>query len=478
LKYKKKKIPITHVSLEEDAAAIVKEKNGNITYKLSRLGIPLVEIATGLLKRYTPEEIQDIAYYIGIICRSVGKVKRGIGSIRQDVNVSISRGARVEIKGVQELGTLSKVIENEVQRQLSLLEIKKELKKRKVKRISAKPTDVTEMLIDSRNKILKSIIQNDGRIFAIILPKFIGLLKRELCPGKTLGRELADLATAFGIKGIFHSDEDLIKYQLLDDFVKLRKVLRVGDRDVVILIGEVKDKGKVARQLIKRCKQLLEGVKEETRATNPDGTTKYTRPLPGAARLYPETDVVPVTIEKERIKSIKKKLPEPWTKKLTRFKSKLKLSDDLAKQILRSEYLELFEKIIKTKRRVEPSVVANTFVSLLKDLKKRENVKIENLTEKHFFKVFDYLSKKKIVKEAIPEILKYLATNPEKKVSDAIKELKLRPISIKKLRKIVKEIIAQPGINYEKAVGIVMGRVRGRIEAQVVMKTVKKMMKG
>lgn len=338
-KYKGKKIGIKLVSLEEDAAAIVKEEDENVTYRLSRLGIPLVEIATEILQGFTPEEIQDIALTIGMTGKSTGKLKRGIGTIRQDINVSIKGGERVEIKGVQDLGILAKVIEEEVKRQLS-----------------------------------------------------------------------------------------------------------------------------------------LKKVEEETRTVKENGTTEFTRPLPGSARMYPETDIVPVTLSDELIKKIKEELPEPWTKKLTRFKSKLKLSDQLAKEILRSEYLELFEKIVKIKK-VEPSIVANTFTSLLKDLEKRENVKIENLNEKHFFEIFDFFARKKIVKEAIPEILKYLAAKPGETVDNIVKELNLTPIKIFELKNIVKETVSQPNITFDRAVGFVMSRTRGKADAKIVMKLVKKMLK-
>ncbi len=335
LKFKNQKVPIAHVCLEEDAGAIVKEEGKNVYYRLNRLGIPLVEISTGILTGFSPSEIQEIAYLIGMICRSV-KTKRGIGTIRQDLNVSIKGGARVEIKGVQELGLIAKVIELEVQR------------------------------------------------------------------------------------------------------------------------------------------QLKEKVKEETRAALPDGTTRFTRPLPGAARLYPETDIPPVAISKEFLTQIRKSLPEPLTEKLVKFRKKLKLSNELATEILRSDYLSLFEKII-SKKAVSPSIVANTFVNILKDLEKREGIKPEQLSERHFMELFDFLEKKKIVKEAIPEILKYLAKKPTANVASAIKELKIEPIKLTELKAIAKEILAQPGLTLDKAIGLVMGRVRGRIEAEVVVKTVKKM---
>lgn len=261
------------------------------------------------------------------------------------------------------------------------------------------------------------------------------------------------------------------------DFLKLREFLKAKNQDAVVLVGEFKNKGKVANALIKRIAQILIGIEEETRSADANATTKYTRPLPGAARLYPETDIRPVEIEKNMIAEVKKELPEPWTKKLSGFKRKLKLSDDLAKQILYSKHLNLFENIVK-KKKSEASVIANMFVNTLKDLEKREKVNVNKLTDKHFVELFDYLAKKKIVKEAIPEILKYLAKNPNMNVSAAIKELNLTAISSRELEKIIEDVIKnRPDLNRDKIIGIVMSKVRGRIEAQVVIETVKKTMK-
>jgi len=475
--YKGKKIEIKSVSLEEDAAAIVSEEKGKVTYRLNRLGVPLVEISTGILSNFTPEEIEDIAYQIGMICRSTGKVKKGIGAIRQDLNVSIKGGERSEIKGVQELGLLSKVIENEVKRQLSLIEIKAELRKKGVKKINFKPIEVNKFLQDSNCRILRAVVETGGKVFALKLPCFAGYLKREIFPGKTLGRELAEFVQIFGVEGIIHSDEDLSKYKVEADFKKIREFLKAKDEDAIILVGEPKTNGKVSEELLKKINRILEvGVEKETRSVDEQGITRFTRPLPGAARLYPETDIKPVLIEREFLEKIKKELPEPWTKKYERFKKKFGLSDELAKPLLESKYFELFEKIME-KYKVSPAIVANTFVNILKDLQRREKVDVDRITENHFSQLFDALAKKEIVKEAIPEILKYLANYPGETVQNVVKELNLRPISTAELKKIAEEVIAQPGLTYEKAVGIVMSQVRGRIEAQTVMEVVKKLMK-
>ena len=337
LEYKGEKIGICHVSLEEDASAIVGEENGNVTYKLNRLGIPLVEIGTDVIEGFTPEEVQDIAYMIGMICRSTGRVKRGIGTIRQDLNISIKGGQRIEIKGVQELGLLSKIIELEVNRQLSL-------------------------------------------------PK----------------------------------------------------------------------------------------VEKEVRAANEDGTTRFTRPMPGAARMYPETDVPPLRINEKLINEIKNNLPEPLNKKIIRFKEELNLSEELSKQIVRSDYSDLFERFSK-KFNIQPSIIANIFVNTLKDLKKRENLPVEDLTDEDFEKVLSMLEKGKIVKESVPDVLKFRLKNPSVKMEEIIEKMGLKTLTEEELTDIVRDTIKENKDKpLNKIIGIVMSKVRGKIDSQTVVKIVKK----
>jgi Glu-tRNA(Gln) amidotransferase subunit E-like FAD-binding protein len=143
LNYKGVKIPVTYVSLEEDAAAKVEEKDGKVVYRLNRLGVPLVEVDTGIIEGFSPKEVEEIAYTIGLIVRSTRKIKKVIGAIRQDVNVSVPGGARVEIKGVQSLGLISKTIELEVERQLNLI---KRGEKVQPETRTAKPDGTTEFM--------------------------------------------------------------------------------------------------------------------------------------------------------------------------------------------------------------------------------------------------------------------------------------------------------------------------------------------
>ncbi len=123
---KQGRVGIEGIFLEEDAARIIEKKKDISVFRLDRLGIPLIEIST-TSEMKTPEQVKEVALHIGNILRSC-KVKRGIGTIRQDINLSIKGGKRVEIKGFQEPTMMVKTINHEIERQLNLIKQKKEVK--------------------------------------------------------------------------------------------------------------------------------------------------------------------------------------------------------------------------------------------------------------------------------------------------------------------------------------------------------------
>lgn len=472
LKYKGKRIPIEQVSLEEDAAAISGEEKGAVRYRLNRLGVPLIEVSTGLLEDFSPKEIEEIAFNIGMTVRSTGKAKKAIGAIRQDLNVSIKGGARNELKGVQELGLLSKSVENEVDRQLSLIWLAGELNRRGVKKIHDDPVVVNSVLSGTSNKILKSVLEVGGNLHAIVLPKFAGLLKKNIFEGKTLGREFADIAVAFGLNGLFHSDEDLSKYRLEEDFEKIRAHLKAGKGDALIVLGEDKTKGRVAKEILDRARSLLRGAQEGTRSVTADGSTKFNRPLPGAKRMYPESDVVPIPISRGLIKEIRRNLPEPLESRLAKLEKRYRLSRELAEQILSSDQVEKFETVVK-ETKVEPRIVANALISVMKDLEKREGIDVSNLGSPQLVDIFHSLGEGKIVKESVPDLMKFLAKNPDKAAADAVRELGIRTVARKEIESIVKRAVADSD-RLEKAIGIAMSELRGKVEAKKVVDMVKK----
>lgn len=482
-----KKIGIQTLCLEEDAARKLGEDKIRIDYKLDRLGIPLIEIATAP-DIHSPEQAERVAFRIGQLVRLTGKAKRGLGTIRQDLNISIKGGAKTEIKGVQHLYLIPLVVKYEVMRQLRLLEIRDELQRRGLdpSMIREDIRDVSKVFTNTKSKIIRRALSRKGcGVYAVVLPGFKGILGIEVQPGRRFGSELADYARVWGgVGGIFHTDE-LPAYGItskevdaLYDFLGADK-----DRDAIILVADEKNKAYEAlKAVIQRVKYAFKGVPEETRASQPDGTTRYTRPRPGSARMYPETDIPPVEITPELLREAEKLVPEPPEKKLKRFIEEYGLSRSLAEAILNDLRLDLFEKLAeKYHDKIPPKIIATTITNTLKMLR-GENIPVENIFDEHIEGVIELLADGKIAKEAIPEILKYLAENPSMKPIEAAEKLGLTTISVEELEEIIDEEIRKnlerirerPNKAFSIIMGSVMSRVRGRIDGKTVAEHVRR----
>ncbi|MDD1763858.1 MAG: Glu-tRNA(Gln) amidotransferase subunit GatE, partial [Methanobacteriaceae archaeon] len=297
------KVVIENLCLEEDAARRMGQKKGKMEFRLDRLGIPLLEITTDPSIKH-PEQVREVAYQIGQVLRST-RVKRGLGTIRQDLNISIREGARVEIKGVQDLDLMPQMVENEVKRQINLLEIRDELKKRGTQ----VPDDIYELnhlFLDAESKIISKAIKKNGKVLAIKLKGFKGLIGKEVQPGRRFGTELAGYAKKMGVAGIFHTDE-LPAYGITSQEVdEVNQFLGLGEEDAFILVADEEEKSKNALQEVqRRAGAAVIGVPEETRKALDDANSEYLRPLPTASRMYVETDIPaqvisPVMLEEVR----------------------------------------------------------------------------------------------------------------------------------------------------------------------------------
>jgi len=469
-----KEIGIQTVCLEEDAARKIadNDKDNMRIYRLDRLGIPLIEVATDPDIR-TPEEAQEVALAIGLLLRSTGKVKRGLGTIRQDVNISIKDGAIIEIKGLQQLDMLSTVVKFEAQRQETLLKISKELKKRGIipETIKNTITDTTDLFITSESKVIMSAIKSGGTVYAICLPGFAGLMGMEIQPDRRLGTEFSDYAKFWGnVGGIFHTDE-LPKYGITEnDVSQLRKLVKARENDAVVLVASSKENCVDALEaVIKRAKTAVEGIPAETRTPLPNGTSKYARPRPGSSRMYPETDVRPVKITASWLEKIKKDMPESIEVKEKRFIEELNLSPDLAHQISRSINLDVFEKVL-SEVKVSPTLVAATLENTLVSLH-RDNVPTDNLQEHHFIELFSLIQEGQLSSEAIPEVLTYLANNPCTAVQEALKVTGLTMASTNEIEKIIQKIVTERKDfiqeQGERSIGGLMGIVRKELGGKV-----------
>ncbi|HUV55058.1 MAG TPA: Glu-tRNA(Gln) amidotransferase subunit GatE [Candidatus Krumholzibacteriaceae bacterium] len=469
---------LEQVAVEEDAARKIVEEGDTITYRLDRLGIPLIEITTAP-EMHTPEEAYKVAARIGAILRATGMVRRGLGTIRQDVNVSIRGGAIIEIKGVQDLNLLPTITEYEARRQVTLLEIAEELKKRGVTPASLRQeaADVSEVFKETGSKILGAALKRGGKVMAVKLPGFSGLTGRELCPGRRLGTEMSDHAKfGGGVKGIFHTDE-LPGYSItVEEVHVLRERMGAGEADAVVIVADEGRKCVAALgAVVDRAAQALLGVPDETRSANPDGTTRYTRPRPGAARMYPETDVKPVKVTTEKLEELRAALPEMPEVKLRRFMKEYSLNEKLATQIVDSDYMGLFEELAR-----EGHSTTLLAVTLTEDLTKlrRDGVPVEGLTDEALRDAFTLVKEGAATKESLPDVLTWLAENRGKKARAAVSALGFDMMTIEELNALINsvveeksDLVAERGMRAMGALmGVIMGQVRGRAKPKDVQR--------
>ena len=484
IKVGEKTIAIQAASLEEDAARKTGTENDGKTihYRIDRLGIPLIEVTTGPVI-YSPTEAQKVAFAIGRILRDTGKVIRGLGTIRQDLNVSIPEGALIEIKGVQELDLISKVVEYEVQRQLGLIAVKEELQRRGVKADELKQefVDASDVFKQTKSKVIRKALERHQTVSAVKLPKFGGLLKRELMPGFRVGTELSDRAKFWGkVGGIFHTDE-MPNYNITSEEVyALRKAVNASDEDAVVFVADTAENvADALRAVVERAQEALEIVPAETRSAKDDGTTRYMRPRPGAARMYPETDIPPSLITEEFVKRVRVNLPEPAEKKKARLMEEYKLNKKLASQVIDSDYSTLFEVVVK-----ESGVVATTVAAFLTEtLKalKRDGTQVENVTDSQLRELFGAVGSGELTKEALPDVFNWLSKTESGRVPEALKSLGLEMMSKEELEQLVGRIVdankqsvkQSGGKTFGLLMGLVMKEARGRADPSVVSRVLK-----
>ncbi|MEM0059729.1 MAG: Glu-tRNA(Gln) amidotransferase subunit GatE [Desulfurococcaceae archaeon] len=481
-----RKIGVQTLCLEEDAARKIEEKELEVTYSLDRLGIPLVEIATAP-DIDTPDLALKTALKIGQLVRLTGKAKRGLGSIRQDINVSIKNGAKIEIKGIQHLYLIPRVVEYEVMRQLKLLEIREELANRSIEPNQLKPdiVDITRLFQNSSSKIIRKALSNpEGAVLAVKLPGFKGLLGREIQPGRRFGTELSDYAKVWGgVGGIIHTDE-LPAYGITSDDVA-RIYSEIGaepGRDAIVIVADLRYKGeKALLAVVERAKYAFKGVPEETRAANPDGTTRYMRPRPGAARMYPETDIPPIVVTTDLLAKAEKYVPEHPDLKYKKLVELHGLSSSLAQALLNDLRLDFYEYLAeKYGNSVPYTVIASILVNIIPALR-REGLQVDEIGDEVLEDIVKALSEGIIVKEAIPDVLSYLVKNPGASVAKAVEDLGLKKPGISELDDLIVSVINANKDKLlsrsDKAFTIVMSEVmktvRGKVDGKIVAERVK-----
>ncbi len=428
------RVDIPSIFLEEESCRAEATRGREITYNVEMLGVPLVEIDTSPYIR-TPKEAKDIALYLGTMMRISGRVQRGIGSVRQDVNVSIRGGARVEIKGLQEIEYADAYIDTEVKRQQELLKIRDELVARKAS--VGKAVDLTSAFEGTNVGLISNHAGKGGKVIGFKLAGFAGILGREVAPRRRLGTEISDYARSAGVGGLIHGDEDLKGYGFTDsDIERLRKRLSLGEGDSFIIIaGSAESASRAAGFAIDRAKYALVGVPPETRGTIGDGTgtTRFLRPLPGGSRMYPETDARPITVTKEMLSDAESSAPDI---KAEEQRLVVQLKDrSLAWRIMLSPRLQTYKSIAQSAK--DPAFVAHVLLQKLTELR-RAGFDVESISDERLAELFKAYDDGKITKQAVDEILKILSKK-DQDVINIIEQNKLERISGSSLKELVDE---------------------------------------
>jgi len=472
LKVDGRKISIPTLCLEEDAARKMAEHGSEVTYRLDRLGIPLIEIATGP-DIATPEEARLVAERLGSLLRATKKVRRGIGTIREDINISIAGGARVEIKGAQDLRLLHIYVEEEVKRQLALLDVKKVLRDRGARRIDPDVKDLSGLLRDTRCKVLKGALDLDGKILAAKLPKFSGTLGPTEGKVKRLGPEMASHARVAGVKGLFHSDELPGYGMTVAEVEDVRSALSLEPDDAFVIVADEEVKARAAMlRAVERANAGIDGIPEETRDPLPDGQTVYSRPLPGKDRMYPETDVRPILVDEAILESIRLNLPERPEEKVTRFVKEFGISKEQAESLVKVGFDDEFEFLAKEFG--SSQVVARIYLNTYPELEKlgHDPAKLSLDTMKD---VLTSLKEGRFAKEAVPKILASVLENGHT-VDRAVETAGVETVDIESVRSVCERVVHER----EKFIkdrgesalgplmGIVMKELRGRVDGKII----------
>ncbi|HSB56567.1 MAG TPA: Glu-tRNA(Gln) amidotransferase subunit GatE [Nitrosopumilaceae archaeon] len=471
-----KRIGVQSISLEEDAAKILGETTDTREYALDRLGIPLVEIALEPVSE-KPDEIKKIALTLGRLLRATKKVERGLGTIRQDVNVSIQGGNVIEVKGVQKLDQLEKIIEYEAKRQHGLSIIADKIKNLGIGRI-AKEEDVknvTNTFKDCKSKVIQKALEDGNIVKAIRIKNFSGMFGFEPYQGIRLGKQIGELVRFFGLGGVFHSDE-LPNYGIEETEIReIKKILELQQNDAfLILAGDIKKVEPAIESIIKRIEDAKVGVPAETRAATIEGETVYLRPRPGASRMYPETDIPPIIVTETELTHAQKMIPKSWEEAISDLQKMYNLNQQLTIQVFDSSYSDLFEVICQDKR-VSPNFVASVLCGTITNLE-RQGLEAKLLKPSEILQTFKLLADGEIAKESLEIIFSSIMSGKTNSAEEAIKRASIIKVDSTELEKILDDLVkSNLNIIYEQRersigplMGIAMRTMRGKVDGQKI----------
>jgi len=413
LPLKHKTIRLIQLSLEEDSCREISDVGHIRTYQTDRLGMPLIETVT-YPDCVNPDEVKETCDYIRFLNRSTGKVRTGIGAGRQDVNVSCKGGTRVEIKGVAHTRWIPELTHIEAFRQWALLHVREILnKKANGKKWKMQHRKLNFHTYKFSYEPLKEAKQNHFHIVAVNLPGFAGLLSHFTQPGKIFADEITDRLKVIACleKPNMTHTEASDKAVSATDWSRIKKVFKAADEDAQLVFWGPEEDIKTALETIEeRCLMAFEGVPNETRKSFENGTTVFERVLPGADRMYPDTDTPPKPLPEEHIDALGKNLPSDIIDRYNQMK-KWNIPEDTYTYIFKRNHFLLIEKIIK-ELRLDPVIVGTFFGHRLKFVE-GHYVPAEEFNYELIFSMFKYLLDQNLDTELADTMLPVIYEHPK-----------------------------------------------------------------
>ena len=472
--FKGKRIGIIQLGLEEDACREVSDVGHVRTYRTDRLGLPLIETVTYPDMR-TPREVAEVAQLLRWLARSTGKVHTGIGAARQDVNVSIEGGRRVEIKGVPRIPLIPLLVHNEAFRQAALLDIKRELARRGITpdTFKADIVDAGEIVAGTQYSPLAAALHEKLEARAVVLRGYRGILPTRTQPETTFAKEISDrvrvIACLDRLPNIVHSDLDGGTLSSAE-WQRIKKHTRAGENDTVVVVwGSGRDVETGAKEIAIRAREAAEGIPNETRQALPDGTHGFERILPGPDRMYPDTDLPPLAITEERIRRIRSIVAEtPWQRE-ERYRG-LGLPADIAARLAVSNDRSLFDRAAR-ETSLSPAVLGPLVVNRIKML--RRDGKIPAASEERILATLKTAGEHGVASENLAPLVEKTCGPEGLEPHAAIQALGLeRPRRTEKEIAALLKTIDLPPIAKDKlkrhVMGIVMRRFRGALPGKTI----------
>lgn len=471
--YKDRYINLIQMSIEEDSCREVSDFGHRRIYMTDRLGMPLIETVTAPEMK-TPQEVAEVNQIIRRICRSTGRVRSGIGAGREDVNVSVTGGTRIEIKGVSKIKSIPLLTYNEAMRQWNLLKIREELHRRGItsETFEAKVDDITKLVRKTAYEPVFNAVAQGKKVMCITLRGFKGILSTKTQTDTYFAKEISDrlrvIACLSHIPNLIHSDSGENTLSTADG-QKIRKTIGAKDDDSLVIIwADDADIELAAQEVIARAKEATIGVPSETRQALRDGTNGFERILPGADRMYPDTDLPPLKITGERLTEIKGWLPEQFWKNEKWYK-KLNIPDDLALPLSISQYARVFEKAVKNWK-INPMLAAVILVQYPKRLR-RKRLDTKVLTTDIMLKILEAIKDGKLVKDGVLAVMEKIARYgfySDDILPKPASEEEFMVAMGQNLEAIKELSLINPLVKKELLIGMIMNSLRGRYDGSKV----------